>query len=281
MHAGHARHLLLALGLVLGACTRDTPHVTGGPSPAPVATNPTPSPSEMPPAAPGAMANAPTAMAPPAGDEGMSGTITETMDSGGYTYAKLDNGTRQVWVAGPETKLAVGTKIGTVSGTLMAGFRSTTLNRTFDEIYFIASFPITGSAPANPHVAAGTGMTPMTPMTPMAPLTKPTEPAERIAPAPDGQTIAQLFAAKTELVGKPIVVRGKVVKLNNGILGHNWLHIQDGTGAAGTNDLTITTAATVALGDVVVVRGKLATNKDFGSGYKYDVLIEDAAITAK
>ncbi|MBL0217256.1 MAG: DNA-binding protein [Myxococcales bacterium] len=275
MHAGHARHLLLALALVLGACTRDTPHVTGGPAAAPAAASPTPSPTEVTPAAPGAMANTPGAPPAPAGDEGMSGTITETMDSGGYTYAKLDNGTRQVWVAGPETKLAVGTKIGTVSGTLMAGFRSTTLNRTFDEIYFIGSFPIAGSAPPNPHVAAGT------PMTEMAPMAKPTELIERITPAPDGQTIAQLFAGKAGLEGKPIVVRGKVVKLNNGILGHNWLHIQDGTGAAGTNDLTITTAATVALGDVVTVRGKLATNKDFGSGYKYDVLIEDAAITAK
>jgi hypothetical protein len=278
MHAGiptTRKFLLLALtALAPAGCTRDNPHVTAGQPPAPVAAAPTPGPSAPAPMTPTPMAPASGAIEPapaaPSDAEGLSGTVVETMDSGGYTYAKLDRGTKQVWVAGPETKLTVGTVVGTVTGTLMPGFRSTTLNRTFDEIYFINSFPVTGSAPANPHAAAGGGAgTPMTEM------------IQKIEPAVGGQTIAQVFAGKTGLVGKPVAVRGKVVKLNNGILGHNWLHIQDGSGAAGTNDLTITTDAIVALGDVVVVRGTVAIDKDFGSGYKYDVLVENAAIAPK
>ena len=182
------------------------------------------------------------------------------MDAGGYTYAKLDSG---VWVAGPETKLAVSTKLGAMSGTLMTGFRSNTLNRTFDEIYFVTQFPIGGAVATTPGKPA--------------PMTM----SEKIEPAAGGQTIAQVFANIASLAGKPVVVRGKVVKVNNQILDHNWLHIQDGTGAPGSNDLTVTTAATVALGDVVVVRGKLVTNKDFGAGYTYAVLIEEAAVSPK
>lgn len=267
--AARTSPLVLGLALIFPACTRDNPHVTGGPPTAttsPAATAPSAAPAASASAAHGPSAPASDPVGAPAGD-GVSGTVVETMDSGGYTYAKLDAGGKPVWVAGPETKLAVGMKIGTVSGTLMPGFRSTTLNRTFDEIYFISGFPVEGSAPANPHGAP-------------APTGKMTELIERIAPAPGGQTVAAVFAGKASFVGKPVVVRGKVVKLNNGILGKNWLHIQDGTGAAGTNDLTITTAATVSLGDVVVVRGNVALDKDFGSGYKYDVLIEDAAIAA-
>jgi hypothetical protein len=247
---------VLAVTIMLAGCTRDAPRAE--PSERPVSQ---PAPVAQPTGiAPPAM-TAPAPVAPPADSARLEGTVVETMDAGGYTYAKLDSGAKPVWVAGPETKLAVGMKLGAMSGTLMTGFRSSTLNRTFDEIYFIASFPISGAAiPAKP-----------------APMTA----TEKIEPAAGGQTIAQVFANVTSLAGKPVVVRGKVVKVNNQILDHNWLHIQDGTGAAGTNDLTVTTAATVALGDVVVVRGKLVTNKDFGAGYTYAVLIEEAAVSPK
>jgi len=266
MHARSTASRFLFISLVaLGpACTKEDSHNV--PS-APVASAPAPSaptPSAPAPHA-GVSASAPT------GDS-VSGTVVETMDAGGYTYARLDNGTQQVWVAGPETKLAVGTKIGAVSGTLMPGFRSNSLNRTFDQIYFIGSYPVAGGAPANPHTGSG-GMTQVTPAV-----------VDKIAPAAGGQTIAAVYAGKAGLTGKPVIVRGKVVKVNSGILGRNWIHLQDGTGAAGTNDLLITTdaaAAPAVLGNVVVARGTLVTDKDFGSGYKYDVLVEGATLAAQ
>ena len=107
------------------------------------------------------------------------------------------------------------------------------------------------------------------------------EPVEPVEPAKGGKTVAQVFEGKVELTGKPVVVRGKIVKFNGGIMGRNWLHLRDGTGAEGSNDLLVTTQATPAVGEIVVVRGTVATNKDFGAGYRYDVLIEDAAIVAK
>lgn len=89
-----------------------------------------------------AAANAHPSAAADAG-EGVSGTVLQTMEAGGYTYAELDRDGKKVWVAGPTTKLAVGTRLGKMSGSLMTSFHSNTLNRTFDEIYFVGTYAIT------------------------------------------------------------------------------------------------------------------------------------------
>ena len=103
-----------------------------------------------------------------------------------------------------------------------------------------------------------------------------------IAKAEGGKTVAEVFAEKDALAGKPVTFRGKVVKTNPDIMGKNWLHVRDGSGAEGTNDLTITTAGTLPnVGDTVVVTGNVSLNKDFGMGYAYDVLIEDAQVTVE
>jgi hypothetical protein len=246
--------------LALTGCKRDQRQGSGTES-APKATAPGPE------TAAGGSGAAPAAAAPAAGGTEVSGTVVETMNSGGYTYAKLDDGGKQVWVAGPETGLAVGVKVGKTTGTPMPGFTSTTLKRTFDEIYFVNEFTVTGSAGPNPHAAGAPP--PATVVT------------EKIAPAPGGKTVAQVFEGKDALAGKPIAIRGKIVKVNNGILNRNWIHLQDGTGASGMNDLMVTTDATVKQGDVVLVRGTVAVNKDFGGGYKYAVIVEDAKIETK
>ena len=93
--------------------------------------------------------------------------------------------------------------------------------------------------------------------------------------------VADIFAKKAELSGKIITVHGKVVKVNLGIMGANWLHVQDGSGEAGTNDITVTTRGEAKVDDKVIITGTLSTDKDFGSGYKYAVIIENAVVTAE
>jgi len=101
-----------------------------------------------------------------------------------------------------------------------------------------------------------------------------------IARAEGGTTVAEVFAEKDQLAGQSIVFRGKVVKVNANIMGKNWLHVRDGSGVEGTNDLTVTTNDILPeIGDTVLVSGVVAVNKDFGMGYKYDILIEDAEVT--
>jgi len=90
-----------------------------------------------------------------------------------------------------------------------------------------------------------------------------------------------MFTKKAELAGKSVSVRGKVVKFTPEIMGKNWIHLQDGTGAEGTSDLTVTTSASAKMGDTVTVSGVVVIDKDFGYGYAYDVIIEDAEVTVE
>jgi hypothetical protein len=95
------------------------------------------------------------------------------------------------------------------------------------------------------------------------------------------KTVAAVYKEKTALSGKEVRIQGKVVKVNNGIMGRNFLHVQDGSGDASTNDLTVTSKDTAKVGDQVTISGKLALNKDFGSGYAYPLLLEEASISPK
>ena len=101
--------------------------------------------------------------------------------------------------------------------------------------------------------------------------------------ADGGKNVGEIFAGKADLSGKKVTVRGKVVKFNSQILGKNWLHVRDGSGdaAARTNDLTVTTDGTAKVGDTVLVTGELHLNKDFGAGYSYDVIVEDAKVVVE
>ena len=101
-----------------------------------------------------------------------------------------------------------------------------------------------------------------------------------ITKAEGGKTVAELYAEKDQLANKKVTLRGKVVKTNAGIMGKNWLHLQDGSGdaKAGTNDLTVTSSDAAAKGDTVTITGVLRLDKDFGSGYAYPVLVEDAKV---
>ena len=59
-------------------------------------------------------------------------------------------------------------------------------------------------------------------------------------------------------------------------MGKNWIHIQDGTEFEDGFDLTVTTSGTATMGEIVTFEGKISLDKDFGYGYSYAVLMEDA-----
>lgn len=93
-----------------------------------------------------------------------------------------------------------------------------------------------------------------------------------------GKTVREVYQEKANLNGKRVTLRAKVVKYNGEILGKNWLHLRDGTGTEPANDLTVTTQAKTKVGDTVLVEGIVRLDKDFGSGYRYDLIIEDAKV---
>ena len=232
---------------------------------------------------------APAPAAPPQkASAAKSGKVIETMNAAGYTYVQVDTGKEKFWAAAPETAVKVGDTVAVPEGMPMPNFQSKALNRTFDVVYFVPGLMVNNATPAGAAMPPGHPPNAGMPATPTAPPTstgapKVTAPADinlkGIAKA--DQTVAEIYAQKAALSGKPVKVRGKVVKFSPGIMGKNWLHVQDGSGQGGANDLTVTTMATAKAGDTVVISGKLAVAKDFGYGYKYDVIVEDAEVTKK
>ena len=248
---------------------------------------------------------------------GAKGMAHEVINSGGYTYVQVKGEEGQVWVALPPIQVKKGDRVEVApdDAMVMRDFKSRSLNRTFKEILFATrarvngkwepseggssgvsgsmggagassmapSFQLPGEkkAPAtsNPHSGMGTagafhGGSPHGGMG----FELPFPPKGSIKPPRGGYTVAQLYRNAKALTGKVVAVRGKVIKFLPGIMGKNWLHVADGSGEDGKAQITVTTQATVKPGDVVVVKGKLATDKDFGYGYFYKAIIEDAQV---
>ncbi len=212
------------------------------------------------------------------------GAVLETLDASRYTYIQVDTGTEKVWAAAPQFQVNVGDHVTFPKGMAMANFHSEALNRDFGQVYFVSAVRVEGAghaeAPAPVHGEAPVAKA--APVQEEAGVTKKPVKApvdlSGITKAEGGSSIAELYADPAALSGKGVVVRGKVVKFSPKILGTNWIHIQDGTGEAGKNDLTVTTSDSAKVGDTVLVSGVLATDKDFGGGYRYDVIVENATV---
>ena len=204
----------------------------------------------------------------------VTGNVVETMNSGGYSYICLEQKGTKIWFAVPQMAVAKGQVMSFDLGMEMKNFTSKTLNRTFDSIYF-ANGPITSQPEgASNAVSANHDAIKVTPSA--------TNEKIRVkkAAGKNSYTVAEVFAKKDSLNEKPAVIRGKVVKVSTGIMGKNWIHLQDGTGDAtkGTNDLIATSQDNPAVGDIVTVKGTVFKDKDFGAGYKYSAIMEQAIV---
>jgi len=199
------------------------------------------------------------------------GTVAETMNSGGYTYILLQTKSKMFWVAIAESKVTVGEDVVLAPGMEMVEFHSKSLNRTFDSIIFsegLISQGGTATDDAKPHkkTYGSSGAKPS--------IHKDIK-VEK-AEGDNSYTVSELFEKRKELDNKDIVLKGEVVKVTPRIMNKNWLHIQDGTGSAqdGTNDMVVTTMDLPSVGDTVTIKGVLFSDKDFGSGYKYNAIVE-------
>ncbi len=242
--------------------------------------------------------NAPTA--PTAAESNVSGKVVETMSTAGYTYVLVDTGSKKVWAAAVQFVVKVGDSVSFAAGDAMPNYHSKSLNRDFDLVYFTGGINVQGGG-ASAATGAAPALPPGHPPLPSAkiPTLPPGHPAltggaataaaatkvdlTGIEKAAGGKTIQEIFAAQSKLAGKPVAVRGKVVKYNAEIMGKNWLHIQDGSGSVekDNNDLTVTTSTPSKVGDTVLVTGNVTTNKDFGAGYKYTVILDDAKVVVE
>ena len=215
---------------------------------------------------PEAVATAPTTAAPapaPAQAGAISGVVQESLAAGPYTYTRLKtaDGT-DVWAAATGTAPEMGSTVTVSTALPMSNFHSDTLERDFALVYFVESLGGAAAAPV---------------------ATRPTLPTGhpvKAAGAPAGQRqVGDIWSERATLAGRQVTLTGDVVKFTSGVMGRNWLHVRDGSGGEGTNDLTVTSTDVVAIGDRVEATGTVSVDQDYGSGYSYPVILTESRLS--
>ena len=237
-------------------------------------------PAMAPGAAPGTAPSADAAAVAPVPAGALAGAVLQKLDAPPYSYLLVKTPQGDVWAAVPQTKVDKGATVRVFNPMLMTKFESKSLKRTFAEIYF-------GTLTADGSYAAATGGDKMAAPGANPHTGVPSQSAEPVkvgkvtkATGADAHTVAEAWARMDALAGKTVTIRGVVVKYNAAVMGKNWLHLQDGSGdaAKGTNDITVTTMDQATKGQTVTIRGTVKTNKDFGAGYKYGIIVEEAKV---
>lgn len=167
--------------------------------------------------------------------------VQEVIQGSSYTYLNvLEDGVKK-WIAVPTIEAKTGDSCFYKRDQEVMNYESKELGRKFDSMLFLGF------------------------------MTK-------VKSLDDFISIEELYKNKKQYSGKKIKVKGKITKYSGVIMGENWLHLEDGTRFEGDNDLTITCQENVTEGDVVIFEGVISVNKNFGSGYFYKVIMEDALI---
>ena len=242
----------------------------------------------------------------------VQGEVLEIQNVANFTYLRLKTQDGEIWAAVINAPVKQGAKVTIENAIVMKNFESKALKKTFPSIVFGTLSGSAGGA-ASSH---GTGMPGDSAMTGSAMTGSAmtgsamgssamegstgtghalgtayaTIPAKKLdtisvehipkAKGANARTVAEIIKNRVALKGKTVVVRGKVVKYNGGIMGKNWIHLRDGSGSAAddTNDILVTSTNETKLDEVVTVKGTVHNDEDFGAGYAYKVLIEDATL---
>jgi hypothetical protein len=214
----------------------------------------------------------------------ISGTVVETTNASLYTYVRVDTGTAKLWAAAPQFAVQVGDKVSFSDKMPMQNFQSKALHRTFELVYFTGGIDVAGTKqPAGTNEQAAAAAPKHDAHADLhGSAAKATQPSvvdlTGIQKAEGGLTVAEIHQRKNKLERKHVTFRGKVVKYNPQVMNRNWLHVRDGTGTSGANDVTVTTDDTAGVGDTVVVTGTVVLSQDYGYGYKYDLVVKDAKV---
>ena len=192
------------------------------------------------------------------------GKVIDKIPAKGYTYLQVSENKNDFWIAVPTMEIEIGETVYFSKYMVMEDFRSDNIDKSFDEILFVEDARKSTTPDEMKKIHSG--------------VLASEKQEIKIEPLNDGKAVQQIYSDKSSLNGKMVKVKGKVVKFNQQIMNRNWIHIQDGTGGENEFDLVITSDQKVQVGDIIVAEGTVAVDKDFGAGYFFPVLIEDAKV---
>lgn len=198
--------------------------------------------------------------------------IVEHMDAAGYTYILANEDGNEYWIAIAQMPVEDGETLFYTQSMEMKNFTSKALDKTFESILFVEGVSKDGKNAQKTKNPMMGGKNPHTG------ISKVEKADVDVEPVKGGISVKELYTNKKNYSGKFVKIRGVVTKFNGSIMNRNWIHIQDGTSFNSHNDITVTSDQTTKVGETIIVEGKLVLDKDFGSGYKYDAIIEEAKI---
>ncbi len=193
-------------------------------------------------------------------------TAEESINTQNYTYVRATIDGKTLWMAVPKQDIEIGKTYYFTEHLLMEDFHSTELNRDFKQIYFLPGFYTEAGNPESMTETTLSGME----------TDEMETEAIDVTHAEGTVKLSDLLAKPEAYKGKKVKVTGQCVKFNEAIMNRNWVHIKDGS--SGNPELTITTKAKIKVGDVVTFEGVIALNREFGAGYSYPVILEEAVI---
>ncbi len=194
--------------------------------------------------------------------------VEQVLQTSAYTYLKVKEQDDEHWLAVSRRQVKKDDILYYDSFLEMKNFESKELQQTFETIYFIGEISDKPTLESNKQTISS----------PQGEIGNVQNDKISISPIKGGVTIAELFSKRDKYSDKVVIIKGKVVKYSSQIMGNNWVHLQDGTNDGENNDLTITTKDVVKVGDIVIFKGKIALNKNIGSGYSFDIIMEEAKL---
>lgn len=194
-------------------------------------------------------------------------TVLEVIQTTAYTYLKVDENGLENWIAVTKIEANIGDKFYYSGGDEMKNFESKELNRVFSSVYFVQNISKTQNQGESTATKSESKVATMEKVE-----------AIEIDPVEGGISIGDLYKNKEDYVGKSVIIKAKVTKVNKNIMDRNWIHLQDGTADGGNFDLTITTNQIANVGDIITIEGIVTLNKDFGAGYFYELILENAIL---
>lgn len=191
--------------------------------------------------------------------------VNEIIQSTKYTYLNVSEDQFQKWLAVAKQDVKVGSTYYFDKALQMNNFYSKELDRTFDVIYFINEIRPNvepGTIIARPEAHSG--------------KIQSSQKEIKVVKNKGELTIANLFENRLKYVGQKVRIKGIVGKVNKAVMGKNWIHLQDGTNFSGNFDLTITSQDIANTDEIATFEGLISLNKNFGSGYFYELIMENA-----
>lgn len=193
-----------------------------------------------------------------------TGVVVDILNGGGYTYLEVeDSFKKKYWVALEGVKIDKGTEVRFNEEMRVQNFESKSLNKKFDDIIFGSNLQYRTKTPEAGNLAMITQIVKESPYKQNGTL-----------------SVQEVIEKRESFKGKSVSIRGRVVKASENILERNFIHIQDGTADGNeVGRIVFTSKELPKVGDVVTAKGVVNVDKDFGSGYVYKIIVENASFT--